>query len=134
MTHNNTYIRPQKTFQDSLTKDEISKQLIGYKLVDNISKVPLGSQIKYFKMDNNIKKFRMGGKLTKIDSQSRYIKLENDQGYGWSVQLSDSTIFQRVSDRDLEQEIKDKYEKEYREKFKRREEELKKTASNSNKR
>lgn len=91
------YVKPEQTFQQSLTKEKINEYLIGYKPVANIADVPLNTMLRYFSVyvDNKTgeqkKNFRIGGKLIKKDYPSKYVVLSNGKR-SWSVQ-SNSSIF-----------------------------------------
>ena len=102
---NYTYTRPEHTHQDLLSEQDIKEKLKDYKLITNINIIPLNTHIRYYtydlKLKNNI--FRLGGFLQKIDQQNRYIILTNGK-LKWSVQLLQSTLYQKMS----EEELKDK--------------------------
>jgi hypothetical protein len=105
------YDRPDKTVQDTLTKDEIAEKLDGYTRVKNIAEVPLNTHLRYFSTDINKKtgaterKFRLGGFLINNSNHKKYIVLSNGK-LSWSVQ-TDNTIFFRKKTND---EIVDEYE------------------------
>lgn len=91
------YVKPEKTFQQTLTKEQIDEYLLGYKQVNNIAEVPLNTMLRYYsvytdkKTGNQRKNFRIGGKLINKDYPSKYVVLSNGQK-SWSVQ-SGSSIF-----------------------------------------
>jgi len=89
LTNDKNFVRPKKTYQDTLTKDKIREMLTGYKQVDDINKIVPGTHIRYFTKEKgtNERKFRMGGFLSKIDEGAKYIVLNNGT-YSWSVQLN----------------------------------------------
>lgn len=89
LTNDKNFVRPKKTYQDTLTKDKIREMLTGYKQVDDINKVVPGTHMRYFTKEKgtNERKFRMGGFLSKIDESAKYIVLNNGT-YSWSVQLN----------------------------------------------
>ena len=57
------YVRPKKTFQDTMTPDDIKEKLKEYKKVSDIRKVIIGTHIRYFSKDKDSKAnvFRLGG-------------------------------------------------------------------------
>lgn len=89
LTNDKNFVRPKKTYQDTLTKDKIREMLTGYKQVDDINKVVPGTHMRYFTKEKgtNERKFRMGGFLSKIDESNKYVVLNNGT-YSWSVQLN----------------------------------------------
>lgn len=96
----------KKTFTGNLTKDEIEEKLQDYKLVDDISKVPLGTHLRYFVMKNGTKLFRMGGNLKRNLDLPKFIVLVNALGTEWTVQIKDTTFYKKMSLK----EIKDEYD------------------------
>lgn len=83
------YVRPKKTFQDSLSADEIKEKLKEYKRVSDIRKVIIGTHIRYFTKDKDTKTsvFRLGGFLSKFGEDYKYIILSNGT-VSWSVQIN----------------------------------------------
>ena len=117
------YNRPKKTIQDTLTKEDIKEKLKDYKKVDDITKVLIGSHIRYFIKDLKTKKtmFRLGGFLTKFGENYKYLVLSNGE-FSWSVQLNGNNEFwvkinpkqmQEQIQTELEEVIGDKYKKKY---------------------
>ena len=115
------YNRPKKTIQDTLTKEDIKEKLKDYKKVDDITKVLIGSHIRYFIKDLKTKKtmFRLGGFLTKFGENYKYLVLSNGQ-FSWSVQINENTEYwvkinakemQEQIQTELEEIIDDKYKK-----------------------
>lgn len=101
---NDNYIRPKITKTDMLTKEEIDDLLEDYVKVDDITKISIGSHLRYFDISNEKKpKFRYGGTLI-LTCAPKYVVLKN--GKSWSVQI-DRTIFYR---RLKIQEVRDEYE------------------------
>ena len=107
------YHRPNKTFQETLSHQDIKEQLKNYKKIEDIFHVPIGTHIKYFNIEPNTKKslFRMGGSLHKIDPQGRFITLSNGT-LNWSVQLTSSILYQKMSDIEINTELKNNIYKE----------------------
>ena len=102
-----SYNRPTKTYQDTLSNTEIKDKLKDYKKVNDISKIPINTHLRYFTKDTNTgdQLFRLGGVLTKIDPEMRYVILSNGN-LSWSVQIKISTFFQKMSDTEVRAEIK----------------------------
>ena len=96
----------KKTFTSNLTKDDINEKLQDYKLVDDISTVPLGTHLRYFTMKDGIKLFRMGGNLKRNLDLPKFIILVNALGVEWTVQIKDTTFYKKMS----LTEIKDEYD------------------------
>jgi hypothetical protein len=96
------YNRPTKTYQDTLSNNEIKDKLKDYKKVNDISKVPISTHLRYFVKDKKTgnQLFRLGGVLTKIDPEMRYVILSNGD-LSWSVQINNSTFFQKMSEREV---------------------------------
>lgn len=106
------YIRPAKTHQQLLTKQDIKDKLKDYIKVNNIINIPIGTHIRYFTIkDNKEQVFRLGGILSRIDTNARYIMLTNGK-LTWSVQIEKSTFFKKMSDEELKNEIKEEIKKE----------------------
>ena len=102
------YDRPKKTFTDNLSKEDIEKKLEDYKKIDDISKVPLDTHLRYFtKQKDGQLVFRMGGNLKINTKLPEYVILKNAVGKEWSVQVKDTIFFKKMSIT----EIKEEYEK-----------------------
>jgi len=89
LSNDSQYVRPKKTYQDSLSSDDIKEKLKEYKRVTDIRKVIIGTHIRYFtkqsKEANPV--FRLGGFLTKFGDDYKYIILSNGT-ISWSVQVN----------------------------------------------
>lgn len=103
---NDNDVEEKKTFTSALTKDEINEKLQDYKLVDDISTVPLGTHLRYFSIKDGVKLFRMGGNLKRNLDLPKFIMLENATGVQWSVQIKDTIFYKKMS----LTEIKDEYD------------------------
>ncbi len=92
LTKDTNYKKVGKSFQESLSPNEIKEKLQDYKRVDNIDDIQLNTHIRYFTNDKKTgkKHFRLGGFLTKIDKE--YVVLSNGQ-LSWSVQKNTSIFF-----------------------------------------
>ena len=104
---NYNYTRPEHTYQDLLSEQDIKDKLKDYKLIDNINLVVLDTHIRYYTFDakTQIKIFRLGGFLQKIDPQNRFIMLTNNK-ISWSVQLLQSTLYQKMTEEEIKNKIK----------------------------
>jgi hypothetical protein len=118
------YDRPKKTLQDTISNEEIKEKLEGYKQVDDISKVLIGSHIRYFTKTKDSKpSFRFGGNLTKFGEEYKYIILSNGK-LSWSVQNNNMNTFwvkmnQKEFKEQIESEVKETLnEDKYKEKYK----------------
>uniref|UniRef100_A0A6C0M0Z9 Uncharacterized protein n=1 Tax=viral metagenome TaxID=1070528 RepID=A0A6C0M0Z9_9ZZZZ len=118
---NDGYQRPKNTMQERLSEAEIQEKLEDYVEVEEISKVPLNSHIRYFITDVDQKtgekkrKFRMGGILTNKDHADKFIILSNGK-VSWSVQVNKATFYKKLT----LQEIKDGHQEvvaQYKEKI-----------------
>ncbi|MEM0354235.1 MAG: hypothetical protein QXW79_01500 [Thermoplasmata archaeon] len=91
------YKRPEVTYQEQLSAEEIAEKLQGYERVDNIEEVPLNTHIRYFitKKDGT-QLFRMGGFLHNKRNADKYIMLTNGKDV-WSVQVKDAVFFRKLS-------------------------------------
>ena len=117
LTNDTNYQKPKKTFQASLTNEEIKERLKGYKKVSDITKVIIGSHLRYFTKDL----FRLGGFLSKFGENYKYLILSNGKK-SWSVQLNNTNEFWvKMNSKDMQEQIQteveeiinDKYKKKY---------------------
>ena len=107
------YQRPQKTHQDMLSNQEIKDQLKDYKKVSDITKISIGTHLRYYSIDQKTgeKKFRLGGTLNKFGDNGQYIILSNGKTT-WSAQIASSIFFQKMSESELKEELKKELKKE----------------------
>jgi hypothetical protein len=116
LTKDNNYIRPDKTFQENLSKEEIKEKLQDYTQVDDISKVPVNTHLRYFSLvtdketGKTKKMFRMGGLLKNKDNYDQYVVLSNGTK-SWSVNTKTSIFFKKMKN----EEIHMKYQKKLNE-------------------
>jgi hypothetical protein len=93
------YKAPEKTYQSTLSKEEIAKKLEGYTRVEGnkINQVQLNTHIRYFTVNpkNNQKEFRLGGYLTKIGDNNEYVVLSNGN-FSWSVQIANTIFYKKL--------------------------------------
>jgi len=102
----NTKDEEKKTFTGNLTKEEINEKLQDYKLVEDISKVPLGTHLRYFVIKDGVKLFRMGGNLKRNLDLPKFVVLVNALGTEWTVQIKDTIFYKKM----LIKEIKEEYD------------------------
>lgn len=100
------YERPKTTFTDNLDKEEVEKKLEDYQKVEDLSKVPLGTHLRYFTKKGGELVFRMGGVLKANTGLPKFVILKNALNVEWSVQVADSIFYKKMTI----QEIKDEYE------------------------
>ena len=103
----NNNLNKKKTFTENLSKEEISEKLEDYKLVDDISKVPLDTHLRYFVKKNNEMLFRMGGNLKRNLDLPNFIVLKNALGTEWSVQVKDTIFYKKMSIKEIKEEYDD---------------------------
>ena len=95
------------TYTSKLTKDDIQDKLEDYKQVDDLSKVPLGTHLRYFIKKDGEMLFRMGGNLKINTGLPKFVVLKNAQNVEWTVQVEDTLFYKKMSI----SEIKEEYEK-----------------------
>ncbi len=100
------YERPKTTFTDNLDKEEVEKKLEDYQKVEDLTKVPLGTHLRYFTKKDGDLVFRMGGVLKANTGLPKFVILKNALNVEWSVQVADSIFYKKMTI----QEIKDEYE------------------------
>ncbi len=106
----------EKTYQASLTKEDIAKSLEDYVRVESnkMHLVPLNTHLRYFVINPKTgeKQFRLGGFLTKIDESNQYVVLSNGQ-YSWSVQLATSLFYKKLSPNEYKEHLQTEIDKNY---------------------
>jgi hypothetical protein len=99
-----TYKKPELTYQEKLSKEQIKDMLEDYIKVNNISElklIKLGTHLRYFTRDKNGKRqFRIGGILRNNSGIPDYLILGNGTK-SWSVQINDTIFFQKISISDI---------------------------------
>ena len=112
LSRDTSYTRPQKTYQEKLSADDIEDKLEEYIKVDNISEVALNSHVRYFSYNPKTKKkeFRLGGFLVRKDNPDKYVVLSNGN-QSWSVQTKDTLFFKKMTIKELKKEYEDQIEK-----------------------
>lgn len=116
------YKKSKKSYQDTLSDDEIKKLLKDYDLVEDIFEVPINTHIRYFLKQDGQKKFRLGGSLLKTDKSKGYIVLTNGKT-NWSVQVKDAILFKKQDIEDIRKYYEEKIHK-YKKKIKKLEDSL----------
>mgnify|MGYP000104966287 CR=1 FL=1 len=117
---NNSYNRPDKTFQETLSNQDIKEKLKEYKKTSNIKLVSIGTHIRYFSINQktNDKIFRLGGTLNKVNDNFNYVILSNGS-ITWSVQISNAIFFQKMTDSELKEELKKNLKEELKQEMRR---------------
>lgn len=124
---NDNYKRPKKTLTDKLSAEEIKNKLEDYIEVEDISKVPLNSHLRYFteKYDEKNKKsskvFRLGGFLVNKNNYDKYVVLSNVPDTGvinnnrktWSVNTQKSIFYRKQTIDEIKEDYKDELEELY---------------------
>lgn len=116
----------KNSIQKNLSPDEIKEKLEEYKKVNDLSKVSLNAHLRYFSVDKNgDKNFRLGGFLTKTDFDKGYVILSNGS-LSWSVQINNCIFFQKMTFKELKDEIEETVKKHYIDEIKKLKKENKK--------
>jgi hypothetical protein len=116
LSKDTNYVRPKKTVQDTMSNDEIKEKLQGYKKVDDIKKILIGSHLRYFAKAKNSKTpiFRLGGFLTKFGDDYKYVVLSNGE-FSWSVQLNGTNEFwAKMNQKEFQEKIETEVEEKYK--------------------
>jgi len=122
-----SYKRPKKTLTDKLTSEDIKSKLEDYIEVEDISKVPLNTHIRYFtEKEDKIKKkkikvFRLGGFLVNKNNYGKYIILSNTPETGvinnnkktWSVNTQTSIFYRKQNFDEIKEQYKDEIDELY---------------------
>ena len=122
-----SYKRPKKTLTDKLTSEDIKNKLEDYIEVEDISKVPLNTHIRYFtevedKVKNKkIKVFRLGGFLVNKNNYDKYVVLSNTPETGvinnnkktWSVNTKTSIFYRKQNVDEIKEQYKDELDEVY---------------------
>jgi hypothetical protein len=121
------YTRPKKTKTDKLTATEIKELLENYIEVEDISKVPLNTHLRYFteKKNEKTKKkekvFRMGGFLTNKNNYDKYVILATSPNTGytngntktWSVNTLTSKFYKKLTYDEMKEQYEDEIEDQH---------------------
>ena len=112
---------------DKLTSEDIKSKLEDYIEVEDISKVPLNTHIRYFtEKEDKIKKkkikvFRLGGFLVNKNNYDKYIILSNTPETGvinnnkktWSVNTQTSIFYRKQNFDEIKEQYKDEIDELY---------------------
>ncbi len=110
------YKRPNITYQEKLTPEEISKKLDGYEKVDDIADVPLNTHIRYFIIqEDGTEIFRTGGFLHNKTNAEKYVMVSNGKNI-WSVQVANTIFFRKMSQKEEIAAIRQQYDTKLKEK------------------
>jgi len=106
------YEKSGKTYQQTLSNQDIKDKLKDYKKVDDIRRVSIGTHCRYFSVDPKTKEreFRLGGNLNKVDPEGRYVILSNGK-VNWSVQIPITIFYQKMSEAEYKEEIRNEIKK-----------------------
>lgn len=94
------YKRPEKTYTEQLTEDEIKQKLVDYEKVDSPDYIKKGVHIRYFipcKDDPKKLKFCVGG-FIKSKHDDYFVFAQNTFGTGktWSVQKKGAVFYRKI--------------------------------------
>jgi len=103
----NGFERPEITYTDQLSKEEIQEKLADYSKVEDIYKVPLGVHLRYFVKKDGQMLFRMGGQLFKNNGLPEYVILKSGTNAQWSVQVKDTVFYRKMTLAEIKQEYED---------------------------
>ena len=115
LSRDNGYNRPKKTYQDTLTADEIKDKLEGYKKITDVRNITIGTHVRYFTTDKNTKKkvFRLGGFVSKFGDDNKYLVLSNGS-ISWSVQNDKDTIlWAKMGQKEFKETIETEIQEEH---------------------
>ena len=120
------YDRPKKTKQDKLSAAEIKEMLESYVEVEDISKVPLNTHLRYFTEKKNEKTgkkekvFRMGGFLVNKNNYDKYVVLAtapnlgyNNNSKTWSANTKTSKFYRKLSFEEMKEQYEDEIDELY---------------------
>jgi hypothetical protein len=95
----NGYVRPETTYTEQLSQEQIAEKLEDYKKVDDLYKIHLGTHLRYFSNINGKLVFRMGGILHNNNGLPEYVYLStNTTGKpAWCVQVKDTIFYRKMT-------------------------------------
>ena len=103
----NGFERPEITYTDQLSKEDIQDKLADYSKVEDIYKVPLGVHLRYFVKKDGQMLFRMGGQLFKNNGLPEYVILKSGTNAQWSVQIKDTIFYRKMTLIEIKEEYED---------------------------
>lgn len=103
----------KKNIKPKMSDDDIKDKLKEYTIVDDITKVDIGTHLRYFSIDDKGNKlFRLGGFLNKVNFKDGYIVLGNNK-ITWSVQIKTSEFYKKMSYNEIKQKVEIKVKSKY---------------------
>jgi hypothetical protein len=112
------YTRPEKTYQEMISDEDIKNLLSSYVEVnkDSLLNIPIGTHIRYFSYDQKTGKenFRIGGILQSVDCRLRFLKLSNGKT-SWTAQIPTCRFYKKLTDAEYYNYIKEEVKKENKE-------------------
>lgn len=120
ITSDTGYKRPDRTYQDKLSYDEIKEKLKNYVKVKDLTQIPLNTHIRYIERKINPltqkleTKFRLGGYLVNNKNPDKYIVLSNGR-VKWSVQVPNTVFYMsaKTKEEDTQHQLTDKEKNKY---------------------
>lgn len=110
-----SYKRPEITYQEQLSKEEIREKLQGYVKVNDISEVPTNTHMRYFIKGKDGKMvYRNGGFLVNKNNADIYIMMSNGKDT-WSVQTQGAVFYRKMSHKEEIDGLRHQYEKKIKE-------------------
>lgn len=101
----------QISLQDKLTKEQIDEFLVGYKQIDNVKSLALGTHVRYFtNVEGEENKFRFGGYLYRAEPDEEFVVLVGGMK-SWCVTIKNAIFFYKVPQEELLADLHDYYKK-----------------------
>jgi len=117
LSRDTNYKSSDKTYQSTLSKEDIAKKLEDYVRVESnkVITLPLNTHLRYFTINPKTgeKSFRLGGYLTKVGDNNEYVILSNNQ-LSWSVQLSNSLFYKKLTQNEFKNHIQSEVEEDFK--------------------
>lgn len=96
------YVRPNITYTDTLSKDEIMELLQDFEKVDDIDNIKIGTYLSYIDTTDNKISFRIGGII--LQNKPEYLVLASGRA-NFSVQKPNKIFFKRLNYIELRKEM-----------------------------
>ncbi len=112
------YKRPETTFQQGLSHQEIADRLQGYKKVahEELADLPLDTHLRYFTTGpDGTQQFRLGGFLKNKSNADTYLILSTGKA-NWSVQVRTAVFYRKLSQEEQLEEMKKSVESQLEQK------------------
>ena len=120
LTNDKNYKPQEKSYQSTLTKENISKKLEGYTRIETkkLNNIPLNTHIRYFVINPKTgeKQFRLGGYITKIGNNNEYMVLSNGN-FSWSVQYANTIFYKKMSNDEFKEQFVTEFEDDIKKKM-----------------